>query len=62
MQVGREKNKKKNQLLVGSLLGPVVNFILRIFVCKNETKGKRKGGNEEGENSHGKEKLNENKN
>lgn len=64
MQKGREK-QEKNQLLVlvrSLLSGPVFNFILRIFVCKNETKGKRKGGDddyeeEEGEceNSHGKE-------
>lgn len=62
------KKQEKNQLLVlvrSLLSGPVFNFILRIFVCKNETKGKRKrkGGDddydeeEEGEceNSHGKE-------
>lgn len=66
VQKGREKTRK-NQLLVlvrSLLSGPVFNFILRIFVCKNETKGKRKrkGGDddyeeEEGkcENSHGKE-------
>lgn len=65
MQKGREKTRKKSIAGVGSLAALRARFqFYSAYICvQNETKGKRKGGDddydeeEEGEceNSHGKE-------